>query len=427
MFKKISVFLMLFVLLAVSCGKNSKKLVFMMWGDAEERTAVNRYLDEYKKTYKDAMDIQVIHLNSFAYWDKFQVMVAGGETPDVFYMGYEEIRAYKKQDVLENLTPYIKRDKMDMSDFYGKLIKGYTINDNLYGIPKDFTPLVLYYNKDLFDKKGIPYPDESWTWKDLRRVSMMLTKRKGNSVKRYGFIVEDWASWMPAWIWSNGGKYFNKAGQWVFGQAPYLKKNAEAYDFLVGMMLKDKSAPDVGARKSLGGSGAFTSNKVAMCVYGRWAVLQFKGIKRFKWGVAPIPAAPSGKRVTSIFTTAYSISKKSRVKKNAWRLVKFLTGKKAQRFVAESGQAVPSRKSVANSDYFLRSNEVNKYQIKLGNEINHQVFLDAMKYAKLPPAHRNWLAIRDALSQWFQSVFIGVVKAEKQLSQTQPKFQKLLY
>ena len=141
---------MLFALLAVSCGKSDKKLVFMMWGDAEERVAVNKYLEEYKKTYSDAMDIQVIHMDAFAYWDKFQVMVAAGEIPDVFYMGYEEIRAYKKQDILENLTPYVQKDKMDLSDFYAKLIKGYSIDNKLYGIPKDFTPLVLYFNKDIF-------------------------------------------------------------------------------------------------------------------------------------------------------------------------------------------------------------------------------------------------------------------------------------
>lgn len=409
-----------------SCGGGGKKLVFMMWGDAEELKTVKGYLKKFAAKHPDIGMPKVIHMTPFAYWDKFQVMIAAGETPDVFYMGNEEIRAYEKQGVLLDLSPLIEKDKFDIDDFFPILVEGFRIDGKQFGIPKDFTPLVLYYNMDMFKKKGIPMPDDKWTWHDLRNAAKSLTIKTQGKVEVYGFVVEDWASWMPAWVWSNGGKYMED-GKWVFGKPPYLERNAQTYDYLVGLMLRDNAAPDVGTRKQMGGSEGFASRKVAMCVLGRWAMLQNRHIKSFRWNVAPIPRSPyTGKRMTSLFTAAYSIAKTTRQKDAAWTLVKYLTGKKAQQAVAASGLAVPSRKSIAYSSEFLDSAEIEANQRKLNNRINHKVFLDGVEYGKLPPSHPNWLKIRDKLSMWFQTVFIGTRPAKEVLRKTQPRFEAMM-
>ncbi len=421
----------LFSSVFIACGGGAQdKLVFMMWGDAEERIAVNGFLDKFAKKYPKIGKPKIIHTDSLSYWDKFQVMVAGGEIPDVYYMGVEELPSYLKQGILEDLTPYIKRDKKEINfdDFYKKPMNAFNIDGKQYGIAKDFATLVLYYNKDMFAANGVDYPDSDWTWNDLLSAARRLTVRKGNSIKTYGFIVETWTSWLPAWVRANGGHFMSAdSKKWLLGAPGTIDKSAQALQFLADMMTRYKVAPDISTKKQLGSEGTFSSQKVAMCAYGRWAVLKFKKIKKFKWGIAELPKAPTtGKRASMLFTACYSISKKSKKKQNAWKLIKFLTSVEGQIDVAKSGQAIPSRKSVANSDAFLKSVEVNQYQTKLGNTIDHSVNLKALEYSDVVPSHVNWLDVRAKVDQWLQPVFLGTEKAKSKLKETQQKFQDIL-
>src|SRR5690606_39688550 len=54
-------------------------------------------------------------------------------------------------------------------------LDAFTLNGGIYGIPKDFNTLALFFNKDLFDFAGVPYPDEDDDWNTLadklRRVA----------------------------------------------------------------------------------------------------------------------------------------------------------------------------------------------------------------------------------------------------------------
>ncbi|WP_246132113.1 ABC transporter substrate-binding protein [Paenibacillus hemerocallicola] len=49
----------------------------------------------------------------------------------------------------------------------------------IYGLPVYTTPAALYYNKDLFDKFGVPYPKDGMTWDDLYELSKSLTRTDG--------------------------------------------------------------------------------------------------------------------------------------------------------------------------------------------------------------------------------------------------------
>jgi len=428
MLKKICVLLIATLLFAACGGKGEDRLQFMMWGDAEERAAVDRFLAEFVKKYPKIGAPGVIHLGAFAYWDKFQVLKSSEKLPDVFYMGAEELKSHKDQ--LLDLTDLIKRDarEMDIDDFYKVPFNAFAVDGRQYGIPKDFTTLVLYYNVDLFKKYGVALPDDNWTWDDLRNAAIQLTVRRGNSVSVYGFQVETWASWLPAFVWANGGEYMDKANKrWLLGKPPYLRRNAEAYQFLSDMMNKHKIAPDLMTKKGMGGEGAFAAGRVAMCAYGRWAVLRFKKITRFKWRVAELPRAPrTGKRASTLFATAYAIYKKSQKKADAWTLLKYLTSVRGQKGVAKSGLAIPARRSVAMSADFLKSEEVNKNQTKLGNEIDHTVYLRALEYARIPPQHENWLKVRERLDQWFQVVFVGKETALFRMTQKQDAFERII-
>ena len=77
-----------------------------------------------------------------------------------------------------------KENDIDMGNFTEGIADFYTLEDELYAIPKDASVVGLWYNKELFDNAGVDYPDETWTWETLRQAAIDLTDE---SKGIYGF------------------------------------------------------------------------------------------------------------------------------------------------------------------------------------------------------------------------------------------------
>jgi len=410
-------------LLFVSCGKKEEKkavdtslklretgdivLTFMMWGDPYEKTAVFKVLQEFQKDYPK-IGLKVIHVDSLSFRDKLQSMYAGGTPPDVFYLHVDSFYGFASKGLLYPLDDLIKEENYDLSDFYPMLLNAFKFGGNLYGIPKDWTSFVLYYNMDLFDKEGIPYPSEKTTWDDIVKAGQKLTKDFNGDgiIDQYGIVLETWADWYYNWIKQNGGEIFTDKGEWVFAKGKYLTANAEAIQFLADLISKYKIAPDIATSKQLGNYESFMAQRAAMCIYGRWAQLKFKEIDKFRWNYAVLPHKVQ--RACVFVTVALSISSETKYPKESWELVKYLTSTKGQIFTAESGLAIPSRISLVSSDHYLKAPDVIKNQPHLAkNSVNEDPFIQQMPYAVLCPANAYWIEVRQKLDEQLEDVFLG--------------------
>ncbi len=402
---------------AAAPAVEQKQLEFMMWGTPDELETVKGYLRQFSDENPD-IKIKIIHKNE--YDQALMTYFAGGTPPDVMYLGLEKFPDLASRDQLLDLTPLIERDKFSLDDFYPQLVGHFKWNGSLYGIPKDFTPLVLYFNKDMFQKEGLEFPTSEWDWKKFLEASKKLTKDfDGDGMTdQYGFVVETWmAEWYP-WVLQNGGRIIsadNKA--WLMGDPRYIEKNAEALQFLADLMWVHKAAPNATVTRDREPSAIFKAGKAAMCTYGRWMCMQFKDIKEFDWDVQVLPRGPE--RVSTLFTVCYSIARSSKHPEEAWRLVKFLTGPVGQKATARSGHAIPSMRSIAESPDFLEAPAVPQ-------KINTRVFLDAVDYAVPTPTNRKWSRIQEILSRELQFVWEGKKKAKEVLAATQDELQAIL-
>ncbi len=400
----IGITILLISLFFFSCSKKDKNTVtFLMWGTPEEIRAVNGFIKEFNKTYPS---IKVKRINVQEYYNKLQTMIAAGTPPDVMYMGSEYLPTYASKDTLLDLTPYIKNDpdikteKFKANDYFKEVMDPFKYKGKVYGIPKDFSTMVLYYNKDIFDKEGIKYPDKSWTWVDLKKAAIALTKKnKNGTMKHYGFLFESWVGYWISWIWQNGGEiYDEKSGKYVIGKEPYLTKNTETLQFIYDLMYKYHASPTMEETRDMGTSKLFEAGNVAMCTYGRWRVLELMNVKTFKWDVAVLPMMK--KRGSTLFTVSYSIAKDSKKKEDAWKLVKFLVGKAGQVNTAESCIAVPSLKSIAYSEHFFKPKA-------LSVQINAAVYLEQLSYSKPMPANPKAQELNDMISRYMDDIFVN--------------------
>lgn len=131
------------------------------------------------------IDIQVTGWSD--YWTMLEAAATGGSLPDTFWMHSNEIYRYASNGMLMDLTDKInKSDDVKLSNYPEGLVKIYNLNNKQYAIPKDYDTIGLWYNKTMFDKAGISYPDETWNWDKLYEAAKKLTTGDG---KQYGFLA----------------------------------------------------------------------------------------------------------------------------------------------------------------------------------------------------------------------------------------------
>ncbi|MCL5036269.1 MAG: sugar ABC transporter substrate-binding protein [Chloroflexi bacterium] len=376
------------------CQRNtSDHLKYMQWGDPKEVEITRALLKEFEKQNPD-VKVDIIHATD--YQTKLNTMLAGGTPPDVFYVNANDLLYYAEKGVLLGLNTYIEKDRkeFDIGDFYPQLIKVFSYNGDVYGIPKGFTTAVLYYNKDMFDAAGVPYPDETWDWNKFLEASKKLTKEKGMAgFRQFGI---DPGFEYPLFIFQNGGRVMNDDRTRCIIDEP---ASVEGVQFASDLRNKYHVAPT--AVEAADSPVGLEVRGAAMAIGGRWLVPRFRRITKFKWDVAHLPRGKE--RSTVIYTVCYSIASGCKQPEKAWRLIKFLTGPEGQAMQSRLGLEIPSRKSVAESDAFLD-----------GQAPEHtRVFLDAMEYAGFLPYFNRYPEARSKMDNRLEQVWTGKKTAEQ--------------
>ena len=150
----------------------------------------------------------------------------------------------------------------------------------------------------------------------------------------------------------------------------------------------------------------FIQGKIAMHLNGRWAVPRFRQDAKFNWDIAPFPAGVAGS-IVDVDSSGWAMSKKSKNKRAAWRLILFLSSEKMSRNFTKDGLIVPARKSIANSDYFLQ---------KTQKPQNAQVFLDAIAKGKPTPVNKNYQELLNKIYTQIEPIFAGIKRVHEVLN-----------
>ncbi len=171
------------------------RLSVLHWGDKTEDEIVAKLIAEFEKQNPD---IRVVRTNTGSpaqLATKLQTMLASGDPPNLFYLPFEKVVAIASNDVLEEIEPYVRRDLAagvadcpDLDDFFPATLDAFRYDRQsrrvgsgpLVGLPKDFTCVGFYYNRNLFDQAGVPYPPkEGWTWDEFIDAARKIGRLEG--------------------------------------------------------------------------------------------------------------------------------------------------------------------------------------------------------------------------------------------------------
>lgn len=150
------------------------ELTVNIW-DNNQLDGLQQIADEWTEASGVKVNINVITWDE--YWTLLEAGAVGGELPDVFWMHINEAQKYMENDVLLNLDSYIEADdKIDLSNYYEGIVDIYSSDGSQYALPKDHDSIALLYNKAVFDKYGVDYPTNEWSWDDYIAAAKAITE-----------------------------------------------------------------------------------------------------------------------------------------------------------------------------------------------------------------------------------------------------------
>ncbi len=260
-----------------------------------------------------------------------QANIAAGNVADIFMVQNEYAQDFMSRNVLLPIDDFMAEDGITKDMFYQPLIEAYTWQDQLYGLPKDWSPLGAVYDPDAFQSAGVTMPT---TWDELRTALQTLKDATGAPALALAPVFDRFVMF----LFQAGGSVTNAD---VTATALDSPEATAALEFYYGLYRDGLSATpaDIGA----GWPGdAFVQGLTPLVFEGNWMFPTLRSDAPDKpFEVAELPAGPGGKG-TPAFTNSYSIFQGSQNPEAAWVLVNYLTGVDGARGALPLGLALPA-------------------------------------------------------------------------------------
>lgn len=330
-------------LLALAFGAAQAQTTIRIMGyGGGDPAIVQRLLDEVvgQQLAADGITVQYEPIET----DYNQVLtnaLSAGTAADVFYIPGETAPGIIATGKVLPIT-----DLVDTSPFIDSLMDVYTVDGEVYGIPKDFNTLAVFYNEDLFDEAGVEYPNADDDWNTFKE-KLAAVSELGDDV--YGACIPADFARLGAFAYANGWTPFTADGRVDLSDPAFV----DAFSFYTSLVTEGIAVQpaEVGA----GWPGdCLAQEKAAVAIEGAWIIGFLRdAAPNLPYGSTLLPKSPTtGERGNFIYTVAWGVNADSPNRDAAVKVLEALTSPEAQQFILEEGLAIPSREALADNPYF---------------------------------------------------------------------------
>ena len=235
------------------------------------------------------------------------------------------------------------------------------IDGKQYGVPFCFDTIGVWYNKEIFDEAGVPYPEDDWTWEDVEKASKQI-QSKLDDVNGFTLPIGTLPYTLEMYLWSNGTAFVDEDGK-LDGNIN-SDKSVEVFQ-----MFQDMEKDGVLYASEESGQTEMLGGKTAMYVDGTWPIKQFEE-EGLNYGIAQIPKFEGTEHSVSVINTSgIAISKDSKHKDEAWEFLKYWTGEEMNVHRIET--ELPALKSVVESENLREDPNCAPFYTALDNCAGH--------------------------------------------------------
>ncbi|MBP2448161.1 ABC transporter substrate-binding protein [Rhizobium leguminosarum] len=390
-------------LFATAASAEQVNLTWQMWTGSDADTKSWQHLADMVTAKYPDIKVTLTTTGWVDYWTRLPVLAASGQLADIVSM--QSLRMPNFYSLLEPLNDRIAADKFDVGAFTPSIIGGMSVDKQLYGLPYDVGPWVIYYNQDALEAAGVPLPKPGWTLAEFTDAAKKLTKDG-----KYGFGItpQNYSVLASAW----GDKYVNDSGVLDLTNPSAIA----AAETVIGFAAKDKIAPLVPSGADVGNvvQGRFYSGNVAMYVDGPWSIIGMKDKVKFKVGSTTLPRG-EGELTAVTAGSGFGIATTSQNKDAAWKAIQVLTSPEALAFLAEGGRALPARTASQSSWYKVAAKDITNGGEAIDYSLTHSV-----PYV----ITNNWAAVENLFNQYFPPAFAGSADAKQTMDAIQSLAQQ---
>ena len=334
-----------------SGASGSGELQVNIW-DNNQLAGLQQIADEWTEESGVKVKINVVDWDN--YWTLLEAGASGGQMPDVFWMHSNTAQMYMENDLLLNLDDYIaKDDAIDLANYYEGVVELYNRDDNgsQYALPKDHDTIALLYNKAIFDKYGVEYPTDDWTWEDVRDAAAKITEA-GKADGVYGYAINT-SNNQDGWyniIYDYGGQVITDDHKGTTIGSDEAKAGMEML-----RQILEVSAPQTVVAET-GTDSLFNSGLTAMITQGSWMINTFYKAENhddYAWAMLPYAdvngngQCDKGERYSAYNGLGWAAAANTANPDAAYSLISYFCSEKAQKEQAALGVTMGGMKGVS--------------------------------------------------------------------------------
>ena len=314
--------------------------VTLKWAIWDQETT--QYWKDIKEAYEashEGVTVEMVDLGSTDYMTVLATDLSGtGSDFDVVTI--KDVPGYAtlvQKNAIRALDDYIAADGVDLAKYAGATDQ-VTVDGSLYELPFRNDFWVLFYNKDLFDQKGIAYPTNDMTWDEYDALARQMTDTTFGS-QIYGGHYHTWRSTVGL-MGVLDGKHTILDGEYDFMKPYYEMVLSEEADGVVRKYTDLKT-------EGLHYSAAFSGGDVAMMNMGSWFIAtlisnlksgEYDSSLCGNWGIVKYPHADGVEAGSTLGTiTGLAVTTATDTPDAAWDFVKWVSGEEGAAVMASSG------------------------------------------------------------------------------------------
>lgn len=317
------------------------KTTLQFWTPGGSPTFCNAHNQIAQGYERQNQNVDMAKVNCFAgdnFVEALLARVAAGNPPDATIL-WDTPVSLGARGSLEQLDSYMQTARYAQAENWPEnVLASCQFGGRTYGLPVTAGTYGIWYNAEMFEKKGIPSGRDEFpkTWAELRNLSKEFTQWKGDRLETAGFLP--WSDAVHLNIWSalNGSQLYDAENQKYTIDS---EQNVEMMQFSVDWLNEEYKGDITKVNRSAAWGvypgeqnqqPAFQTGRLAALVEGSWVLgdLYASVQPTFEnWNVASFPVGPGGERTVSGYWPNWLvIPKGSKNPEEAFKYLDYMSG-----------------------------------------------------------------------------------------------------
>lgn len=385
-------------------GAGTAPITVQVGADPEEAAVYRSLVSAYREA--GGGEVELVPVSRDDHLTRLSTAFTSGDAPDVFLINYRQYAPFVQRGAVRPIGPLLADAGVDTADYYEEPLRAFTYDGALQCMPQNISSLVVYWNRALFTKAGVPAPAADWSWDEFAATAKALT---GGGVKGVG--IDPSIVRMAPFVWSNGGTIVDDDAARTTLHEPAARGALQKVVDLIATGV----TPDKEQLAAQGIPEQFMTGKVAMFLSSRVEVPALREQRDLDFDVAALPVM--GEPASVLHSDAYCVASGSPNAAAAAKFVAYAVGQQGQTLTALAGRTVPSLRSVATSPAFLSPARA---------PASSQVFLDAIPHLRHTPVTPSWPEVEDVIGTQLERAFTDGVPLDEVLAEIQAQADPLL-